>query len=84
MANPSYGILLVNKKEDGAPGWLSRLGVCLQLRFDPQVLGLSPELGSLLSGEPAPSSLSRALGQRQDQTAEPPRDPLPLLFKGHY
>ena len=53
----------------GAPGWLSRLSVCLGLRSffwggaqflrnDLGVLGSSPESGSLLSGESASPSAS--------------------------
>ena len=41
------------KSHYGVPGWFCQLSICLWLR----VLGSSPALGSLLSGEPAsPSS----------------------------
>ena len=42
----------------GAPGWLSWLSVYLELRSWYQVLGWSPILGSLLSGESGSPSLS--------------------------
>ena len=47
---------ICNKDVSGVPGWFSWLSVCLQLRYDPRVLGLSPMLGSLLSGESASPS----------------------------
>jgi len=39
-----------------APGWLSRLRVCLQLRNDPRVPGSRPASGTLLRGESASPS----------------------------
>jgi len=41
-----------------APGWLSWLSVCLWLRYDARVLGLSTMWGLRLSGEPASPSPS--------------------------
>ena len=41
----------------GAPEWLSWLSICLGSGHDPRVLGSAPRLGSLLSEEPASSSL---------------------------
>ena len=38
--------------------WVAQLNICLLLSHDLRVLGLSPALGSLLSGEPASPSPS--------------------------
>ena len=45
----------------GAPGWLSQLSVTFSSGHDPRVLGLSPTLGSLLSGGSASLSLFHSL-----------------------
>ena len=53
------GLRLIEAKTLGSPGWLSRLSASIfSSGHDPGVLGLSPALDSLLSGEPASPSLS--------------------------
>ena len=47
--------------QKGAPGWLRGLTPDFGSGHDLRVLGLSPASGSLLSGEPASSSLSLCL-----------------------
>ena len=44
------------KTVSGAPGWLSLLGICLQLRSDLGILRWSPTSDSLRRGEPASPS----------------------------
>ena len=55
--------------------WLSQLRVCLQLRSWPQVLGLSPMLGSLLSREsasplPLPLLVSKNRSLKKDKDGD--------------
>ena len=49
---------LFKRESLGASGWLRRLSVCLQLGHDLQIMGSSPALGCLLSGESASHSPS--------------------------
>jgi len=57
-----------SKQKSRAPGWLSRLSICLQLRSYLRVLGLSPVPGSLLSGESASPSPPAHAHSRSNKT----------------